>query len=355
MDPSQLIPAADPIPVAWGWFQVLLLVTFVLHLLFMNTMLGTGIIALVSHLRRAGQGPSIPQEISKKLPYTIAFTVNMGVAPLLFLQVLYGHFFYVSSILMAAYWISIVLALILAYYSAYVYDFKYQALGPARILFIGFTVLILLAIGFLFSNNVTLMLQPAKWTAFFERPNGTLLNLSDPTLVPRYLHFVAASIAVGGLFVALLARFKAWADAQDRQRRIDVGLQWFTYATLVQVFIGLWFFMALPSEIMMNFMGKTAMHTGVFLAGIGGAVACLVFGFKKRLFETSLSLLATVVLMVIMRDLVRHGYLGPYFSLSSLQVVPQSSPFILFLVCFLLGLAVVGWMLWAASKVKKGG
>ena len=51
MDPARLIPAPDPLPVPWGWFQVLLLLTFVLHLLFMNTMLGTGIIALVSHLK----------------------------------------------------------------------------------------------------------------------------------------------------------------------------------------------------------------------------------------------------------------------------------------------------------------
>lgn len=354
MDPSRLIPTADPIPVAWEWFQVLLLFTFVLHLLSMNTMLGTGIIAFVAHFRKKGPAAHLPQDISTKLPYTIAFTVNLGVAPLLFLQILYGHFFYVSSILMAAYWISIVGALILAYYSAYIYDFKFQALGSSRILFLGLALMILLAIAFLFSNNVTLMLQPSKWTAYFENRSGTILNLSDPTLIPRYLHFITASIAVGGLFVALLARFGT-RDAGARRGRIDFGLQWFSYATLAQVFIGLWFLMALPAEIMMGFMGQNAFHSGVFLTAVGGAVASLIFGFKRRLFLATVSLLVTVILMVILRDLVRDGYLKPFFSPSSLQVMEQVSPLMMFLGCLFLGLGVVGWMLWSASRVKKGG
>lgn len=51
MDPSVLIPEALPIPVAWGWFYAFLLLTFTLHLLVMNVMLGSSIIALVHHLR----------------------------------------------------------------------------------------------------------------------------------------------------------------------------------------------------------------------------------------------------------------------------------------------------------------
>ena len=40
------IPSADTIPVAWGWFQFLLLLTFPLHLLAMNAMVGGLAIAL---------------------------------------------------------------------------------------------------------------------------------------------------------------------------------------------------------------------------------------------------------------------------------------------------------------------
>ena len=89
MDVSNLVPTPDSISVHWGWFEGLLLFTFVLHLLFMNTMVGTAFIALVSHLRKQGAEEEATQRnVASKLPYIIAFTVNLGVAPFLFFQVL---------------------------------------------------------------------------------------------------------------------------------------------------------------------------------------------------------------------------------------------------------------------------
>jgi hypothetical protein len=82
MNPAALIPTPDAIPVPWGWFYVLLMVTFLLHILVMNAMLGGGIIALISALRPGRQNTLLTKELSYKWPYTIAFAVNMGVAPL---------------------------------------------------------------------------------------------------------------------------------------------------------------------------------------------------------------------------------------------------------------------------------
>ena len=292
--------------------------------------------------------------IAKKLPYIIAFAINMGIAPLLFIQVIYGHFFYVSSVLMAVYWLSIIVLLLVAYYSAYIYDFKYEALGSARTLFIGVTVLILLFIAFLFTNNLTLMLHPETWKKYFENASGTILNLSDPTLIPRYLHFVTASVAVGGLFIALTARFNALKGKEERRAQTDTGMRWFCYATLAQMIIGLWFFMSLPSDIMTLFMGGNGFYSIVFLVGISGAVLSVILGFKRRLLPTVISLTGTVILMVLLRDFVRRAYLDPYFSLSSLKVIPQYSSLILFLSCFVIGLAVVGFILRSALKNGKG-
>ena len=354
MDPAQLIPTPDTIPVPWGWFEFLLLLTFVLHLLFMNTMLGSGIISFISHFKRGEKNTSLAKDVSKKLPYTIAFTVNMGVAPLLFLQVLYGHFIYVSSVLMAVYWLSIFVLLIIAYYSAYIYDFKYEGLGSFRPLFIGGTVVILLFIGFMFTNNMTMMLHPEKWKAYFDRPGGTLLNLSDPTLIPRYLHFIFASIAVGGLFIALIAWFKTRKGSQGQEDPIAHGMRWFTHATMIQVIIGLWFLMTLPSHLKMRFMGGDTFCTLMFLLGVAGTIVSLVFGFKQRVPHSAISVIVTIIFMVIMRDLLRWGYLNKYFIPSSLTVIPQYSPMILFLCCFVISIVIVGYMLKLAFRAGKG-
>ena len=63
--------------------------------------------------------------VAKKLPVMIALGINMGVPPLLFLQVVYGNLFYSSSVLMAVYWILIIPLLILAYYGTYIHIFRY--------------------------------------------------------------------------------------------------------------------------------------------------------------------------------------------------------------------------------------
>ncbi|WP_321491995.1 hypothetical protein [uncultured Desulfobacter sp.] len=77
MNPSNLIPAPDTIPVHWVWFQVLLIVTFVLHLFFMNAMLGSAILALVREFKADRDTEAMNFPIADKLPYTIAFTVNL--------------------------------------------------------------------------------------------------------------------------------------------------------------------------------------------------------------------------------------------------------------------------------------
>jgi len=353
MNPAALVPTPEAIPVPWGWFYVLLMLTFLLHILVMNAMLGGGIIALFSALRGNEQNISLSKEFSYKWPYTIAFTVNMGVAPLLFVQVLYGHFFYTSSILMAVWWFSIFGLLILAYYGAYIYDFKFEALGTPRIFLLEFSVFILLFIGFLFCNNMTLMLQPDEWLAYFNNGEGTLLNLGDASLYPRYLHFVVGSVAVAGLFFALVGHFRFTKSSVDREFLIDQGMTYFTYATAVQIFIGFWFLLALPKKVMMIFMGGSSLGTILLLLGIILGFSALYIGYKKQVILASITTLITLIAMIFMRDLVRIAYLKPYFQLSDLVMEPEYSPLIFFLVVFAIGLALIGYMLKLALGCRK--
>ncbi|RQD75168.1 hypothetical protein [Desulfonatronospira sp. MSAO_Bac3] len=350
MDPSALIPVSDTIPTEWGWFYFFLLLTFIMHLLLMNSMLGMGIMALVKHIKSGDKHCPVCKDISLKLPYTIAFTINFGVAPFLFLQVLYSQFIYTSSVLMGMYWLPVIALLLIFYYSAYIYDFKYDTLSRLKLLFLAVTVIFGLIIAFLFTNNMTLMLNPEKWTGYFENRSGTMLNLGDPTLIPRYLHFVLASIAVGGLATAIIWRFKKDPRATEYIRE---GLSWFSYATLVQVAVGVWFLISLPTDIMLLFMGGSALHTAIFLVALAGAGFSLFFGFKEMLWPTTAALLGTVVFMVLVRDLVRQAYLAPYFHPRDLEVVPQYSPLYFFIVFLVLGLAVVFYMLKLAFEAKR--
>jgi len=354
MDIAALIPSPDIIPVHWVWFKILLIITFMAHILLMNIMLGSAIIAFFSGLKKSPDSStvSLQKEISEKTTFVIAFTINFGVAPLLFLQVLYGNFFYTSSILMAAYWLSIILMLIIAYYSAYIYKFKFEELAFARIYFIGLTVLLLTITAFFYTNNMTLMLSPGSWRQYFDKPSGTILNLSDPTLFPRFIHFVAASVAISGLFIAITWQKKKKSGATDADLNIKNGMKYFFYATLFQVLTGAWFIVSLPGDVMLLFMGRDSIGTTVFLAGLIATTLSLIYSFKNRVWPATWSAIITVFFMVIMRDMVRTAFLQPYFAVEKLKVIHQYSPMIMFIASLIIGIAAVIYMVKCVHSIK---
>ncbi len=350
MDLASLIPTPDTIPAHWGWFQFFLMLTFFLHLLFMNVMLGSGIIILINEIFTPALPSPIYRDMGRKLPTVIAFAVNFGVAPLLFLQVLYGQFMYTSSVLMAVWWLSVVGALIISYACAYFHAFRFDILGKNRPKVMGLAVFLLLAISFIFSNNMTLMLRPDFWPAYFDNPTGWLLNLQDPTLLPRWLHFVTASLAVGGLFIAILGKFD---QTNAGEKKINLGFNWFSSATMVQIMIGIWFLFSLPVDIRHLFLGGNAFHTLLLLTAATTALLALGSSLLRRFWLTMVSTGSTIFLMILMRDLVRRAFLAPYFSPVDLQVKPEYSPMIVFILSLLIGGAFIAYMLRLAFRTYK--
>lgn len=352
MDPV-FIPQPDAIPVAWGWFQFLLLLTFPLHLLAMNAMIGGLAIALVQHLKGGDLQKELAHKIAIALPMVIAFVVNLGVAPLLFLQVLYGHFVYTSSILMGIWWILIIPILILAYYGAYLYDFKFKALGAAGPV-IGLVVfVVLLTIGFMFTNNMLLMTQPDQFNMYFNYRNGTMLAFEQTTLLPRYLHMMLGAIAVGGLFVSLLTRIWRKKNPELVIHGDKIGLTTFLVATSINVVVGLWFFLSLEPQQIKIFMGDNLAATIFFFIGLLLAAGALYVSLKRRLWATVAHAVALVVVMTFLRAWLRSSYLSEVFNLDQLQVVPQYSPMIFFYVTLVLGLIAVAWLLAKAIEAVR--
>ena len=124
------IPDVDPLPLPGPvWlFKFLLLFTFTLHLVAMNCALAGGIAAVLNAVR--GRNPLHPfsrrlaGELSRMLPVFLALTITLGVAVLLFVQVLYGNLLYTSSILIGVFWLSVIALVMAAYYCYYYFDAK---------------------------------------------------------------------------------------------------------------------------------------------------------------------------------------------------------------------------------------
>ena len=344
MIPAHLIPSPDPLQVPWGWFQLLLSTTFLFHLLVMNIMLGWAIIAFYNHAFKQTI-PASNHVISQKLPFTIAFTVNFGVPPLLFLQVIYGQFMYTSSVLMAVFWLSIVALLILAYYAAYIYNLQFSKRPGLHTLTCGLITVFLLAITFFFTNNLSLMVSPESWVRYFEHPEGMLLHFADATLFPRFLHTVLASVAVGGLALGLYHDWQKQHGNKEAASLIPAAMNWFSFATILNFGIGTWYFGSLPAAIRTATGIAGAFLLGFLLAGIAAAILSLIYGLQHRVRHAAGAVLASIICMVTVRELVRRQTLAPWFSTSDLEVIPQYSPMIVFLLVFAAGLALIWWMI----------
>jgi len=352
-----LLPSPDTLPASWWIFESLGVLTFTVHILFINVVVGTSLLALIKRFRSPdspGLLGGILDSSANKIPSLIALAVTIGVAPLLFLHVLYGTLAYFSSILMATFWIFVVPILITGYYGAYLYAQKRRhGQGQSSLATIGLTVLVvaLLYIGFMLTNNMTLMLIPEKWTAYFQGRSGHILNLDDVTVYMRYLHFLAASIAVAGLFSAIVWHFRKHVPESAEKSR--GGLRLFGFATMTQVIIGILLLMVIPTEYMRQFMGRNMLFTITLTIATAAGIVVIVTAMRGKLWPTVWLLAITALSMGALRAMLRAAYLGHFFDVKSLTVNTQYSPMVAFVIILILGLAVVGWMIKAAVAAQQ--
>jgi hypothetical protein len=360
------IPDVDPLPLPGPvWlFKFLLLFTFTLHLVAMNCALVGGAAAALNALR--GRNPLHPfsrrlaAELARMLPTLLALTITLGVAVLLFVQVLYGNLLYASSILIAAFWLSVIALVMAAYYGYYYFEAKHGATRGA-IAAASIAVLCLLSVAFIFSNNMTLVLTPARWLAMYRaHPNGVNLNLAERTLLPRYLHMLVGAVAVLAAAVCHMACHRLKKEPEYGGWLLRRWSLLFAAASGVEILLGLWFLLALPRSVALYLMssglGATVFGLGM-LGGLAAMMLILVGAQTRRpapFVHAGFGLtILTVALMVGLRQLVRTAYLHPYAQPESLATAPQTGIILLFFALFVLGLATVGYILLLLARAKK--
>jgi len=365
------IPQLDPTPLAAPaalmWF--LLVLTFFLHLLPMNFVLGGSIVALVARMRAARPGGEHSRELvryfAKSMPIAVAAAVSFGVAPLLFVQALYGRLFFSGSVIMAWFWFAVIPLLMLAYYGTYLLAFQPQRLGGSTGLVAWTAAIIFVVIGFLYTNNMTMMLRPDAFVEKYARSAaGLQLNLDDPTLWPRFLHMLFGALAVTGIAIA---HYGLWRKRRDADPAFGTwalrhGALWFCIPTGINILWGMWWLIALPKDVMLRFMGKNMFATGTLGLGILLGLASLFLMAlaiyaprpEKLVRVGSVAVLLTLVLMILSRDQVRRGALELAGFETNPWVAPQWGPIALFALLLVGAIATVLWMVLAYARSKPG-
>ncbi|MBN2134420.1 MAG: hypothetical protein JW737_01695 [Acidobacteria bacterium] len=224
--PISYFPLADPIPLpapVW-FFKLLHTVTLTLHFFAVHLLIAGLILGIAWALNARFRGRSVSMEsaglITNRLPMVMAFVINLAIPPLLFTQVLYGNALFSSSIMIGLFWISVIFLVIILYYFLYI---SQQRLNKGKSWWwLNLIALVLVfKVALIYVNNMTLMLRPEAWPEMYKNsPIGAQLASGDPTIIPRWLFMIFASLALGGTGILILSMKKSITDEVRKYLRL---------------------------------------------------------------------------------------------------------------------------------------
>jgi hypothetical protein len=294
----------------------------------------------------------------------MTFVINLGVPPLLFAQVLYGRALYTSSVLIGLYWISIIVVLTATYWLLYRFTARLEAGKSAW--WVGLSAWVLAGyVARLLSTNMTLMLRPEAWREMYSASAmGAYLPTGDPTLTPRWLLMLAGGIFIAGLWMVYLTGRRTFKDCEQKFIA-GLGGKLAALFGLIYLAAGLWAAKVQPEAVKSGLETHPLYHFATF-AGccwlvlvVAGVLVGAFAGFRRVAasslgWASALLALLVEISLVIYRDAVRDlTLLSKGFDVWNRTVVTNWSVVGLFLVLFVAGLGVIGWLISVVARAQK--
>ncbi|MCE5267567.1 MAG: hypothetical protein LLG00_06760 [Planctomycetaceae bacterium] len=392
IDPRMLVDQAQaaPLPAPVWFIELFKVLGFTLHAVPMNLWYAGLLIALWLRLR-GGKGDShhLPEQrdgccaqtriasffarqfgdrLLRQMPVIIAVGVNLGIVPLLFIQLAYSKFFYPATILMAWFWFGIIMLLIPAYYGVYTYVWGLRNGGRMakwRVAVGWCAAIFFIAIGFTFANGLSLVEHVSRWPSLWLGHNvagatlGTALNVGDPTLWPRWLLMFGFALGTTAVWAVFDAQWFARDAVGDDYRRWawSFARKLYTVSMLWTAAAGSWYvFGTWADDLRRTMLDWPLLPLTVATAIAPGAcwVLVLIGGSlqARRLGTAVLAIgqLGVLGINAVSRQVVQNLDQRPYLDVTTQAVDVQWGPLLMFLLTFVIGLAVVVWMI---AQVRK--
>jgi cytochrome c len=311
-----IIPTSLPLDIpAPMWFLKFALVAFfLLHILFINFMIGGTFWTVF--FRMLGREDSFWIRVAKEIGDTItvnkSLAVVIGVAPLLAISLVYTSFFYAANNITAPMWLSIIWLVALAFIALYVYKYTWNS-PKYSMRFKYFWGLLAFAIfafvPFIFLANINLMLYPDQWKNVYNFWQAIWV----PNVIPRYLHFMNASFAITGFFAYGYFHVKGKKKPDNElfyTRAKRLGMKWALFATLLQMIFGVLNYVTLPMVADSNLVLILIIIAVVF-AGIVMYLLSINLFTEKTIHHHWIfgTILIVVIIMATMRHVVRENAL----------------------------------------------
>jgi MFS family permease len=323
------------------------------------------VLGLWLHLRGDQYGRRFGSRLLQQMPVIIAAGVNFGIVPLLFIQLAYYKVFYPATILMAWAWLAIVGLLIPAYYGVYAYALglrngvKGEAMARWRVAAGWIAAVFFITIGFLFTNGLSLMDHVERWPELWQNHSvagaalGTAMNLTDPTLWPRWFLMFGLAMGTTAVWMLVDAVLLAGKTADEGYRQWAVGFakHLYTLAMLWTAAAGMWYVFYTWSPAVKESMFAwpllpLTLATGAAMGLPWLMIVTLSWCPEKRVAVGSIAACQFGVLGVnaLSRQIVQNINLLPYLKVAEQPTDVQWGPLWMFLIAFVIGLIVIGWM-----------
>lgn len=341
------LPNPEPIglPAPVWLLQSLLVLTFSLHLIPMTFTLGGSLVALVHELLGLRGRQRYHRQLARRLwgllPVVTAFTITLGVAPFLFLQLVYGKFFYPASILTGWSWFAVVPLLIVGYGCLYL---QAMALPEARWRPLAgiASVASFLAIAGIYVSTMSLSTAPEAWKAMYAASQSGLHGYFQ---LGRWAHVVTGAIVMAGGLTGLLGHLTAHDLGFGRFAR-RAALVWMGLGLLLGAPAGFVYLAALSASAQSGLV--PALYWAAGALGLVGFAALLAGERARRSLPAGWLGLgapaAGAVLLAVQRHLVRQAVLAPNITAADWKLQPQWDVFVLFALLLVGSLGLIGYL-----------
>jgi len=301
-----------PLPGPLGFLKILLVITFIVHILFVGLMLGGSYWSVIFKLL-AKKDPfyeRLARETLSTVTVNKSLAVVLGVAPLLLIGLAYTRYWYTANMLTVAAFLSIIWLVILAFWLLYAYKYLWDRLADRPEIHIPLGALacvIFSIIPLIFLANINLMLLPFRWDSISGFIDAVLLA----NVIPRYLHFMVAASAMTGFFAAAYFWYRGRkSDDPFFIRAQRVGLMWALAGTLLQGVFGALLFITLPAGAYSNGL---LILIGVSVTFVAFVCIVLIRALQKTtgtpIMAAAVLLCVIAVLMSFQRHIVRENLL----------------------------------------------
>ena len=353
-----LIPSYDMLGLpAPAWLvQFLTALTLALHWVFLSMTAGGAAAHILMRRGLTDAQGKRKTGIAAFLPFSLTMAMTMGIGPLLFVQVLYGNFFYTANILMGYVWLGLLVLVIGTFYMLYYgwYRLKQGRSTPG----VGVLVLLLMAgSAVILSANATLMQNPGDWQGF-RAMSGVVPYLGDATFLPRWSLAIFALISGGGLFVAIFMRI--WASLyREPSGGVEIrNALTFTLVGLIGVLAcGFWGCLSLPQSTRDTLLsGPESIFPYAAAVAFAASFALALVARRshslRNLILPCVTFFVALLCTAAVRDTMRRIALAEHFDLTAIPVNSQWGSFVLFAVLLVLGLGIVAYMVKLAFTPK---